>query len=195
MSASKLHLMSFVPKPGVKTNVHIVGLPESLKVALFELMPPRKEGNCLYTWPLKDDLRCWLDRAVELNPVYPGGETRDWLIALEPVDIEKLCNVIAIWASASCKLEAKQSPALRKVLSLLNARTFEGHVRCEETELFAETGRPASNLAFQAFSTQVANLIVGEKLSLPNGKTETFSRISQGTSSAYEHYLCLEIFC
>ena len=186
MSESKLHLMSFVPKPRVKTNVHIVGLPESLKVALFELMPPRKKGGCLYTWQLKDDLRCWLDQAVELNPAYPGGETRDWLIALEPVDLEKLCSVIAVWVSASCKPEAKQSPAFRKVMDLLNARMFEGHVRTEEVELFNSLGRPADDLAFPAFSTQVANSIVGKPLCLPNGKTETFSRISQGTGGAYE---------
>ena len=75
MSDSKLHLMSFAPVPDTKTTVHVVGLPDSLRDALFTLMPPRKEGGYLNTKVLKDDLRCWLDRAVELNPVRPNVHT------------------------------------------------------------------------------------------------------------------------
>ena len=45
MSDSKLHLMSFAPVPDTKTTVHVVGLPDSLRDALFTLMPPRKEGS------------------------------------------------------------------------------------------------------------------------------------------------------
>lgn len=47
MSDSKLHLMSFAPVPDTKTTVHVVGLPDSLRDALFTLMPPRKEGGYL----------------------------------------------------------------------------------------------------------------------------------------------------
>lgn len=57
MSDSKLHLMSFAPVPDTKTTVHVVGLPDSLRDALFTLMPPRKEGGYLNTKVLKDDLR------------------------------------------------------------------------------------------------------------------------------------------
>lgn len=42
MSDSKLHLMSFAPVPDTKTTVHVVGLPDSLRDALFTLMPPRR---------------------------------------------------------------------------------------------------------------------------------------------------------
>lgn len=100
MSDSKLHLMSFAPVPDTKTTVHVVGLPDSLRDALFTLMPPRKEGGYLNTKVLKDDLRCWLDRAVELNPVRPNVHTDSWLIALAPIDLAKLCNVIAVWISS-----------------------------------------------------------------------------------------------
>lgn len=79
MSDSKLHLMSFAPVPDTKTTVRVVGLPDSLRDALFTLMPPRKEGGYLNTKVLKDDLRCWLDRAVELNPVQ--------LVAVERGDV------------------------------------------------------------------------------------------------------------
>lgn len=58
MSDSKLHLMSFAPVPDTKTTVHVVGLPDSLRDALFTLMPPRKEGGYLNTKVLKDDLPC-----------------------------------------------------------------------------------------------------------------------------------------
>ncbi len=186
MSENKLHLMSFMPEPGVMTVVHVVGLPEDLKAALFELMPPRKEGGCLGTRSLRDDLRCWLDRAVELNPVYPGGDTRDWLIALEPVCLDRLCSVISAWVYASCDVEARSSPAYRKVIGLLRPGTFEGFARREEICLFDDSCRPASALAFPAFSAQVANALVGQELVLANGKVERFSRISQGTSSAYD---------
>ena len=71
--------------------MHVVGLPDSLRDALFTLMPPRKEGGYLNTKVLKDDLRCWLDRAVELNPVRPNVHTDSWLIALAPIDLAKLC--------------------------------------------------------------------------------------------------------
>ena len=85
MSDSKLHLMSFAPVPDTKTTVHVVGLPDSLRDDLFTLMPPRKEGGYLNTKVLKDDLRCWLDRAVELNPVRPNVHTDSWLIASPPL--------------------------------------------------------------------------------------------------------------
>ena len=53
MSDSKLHLMSFAPVPDTKTTVHVVGLPDSLRDALFTLMPPRKEGGYLNTKVLR----------------------------------------------------------------------------------------------------------------------------------------------
>lgn len=186
MSDSRLHLMSFVPKPGVRTTVHVVGLPASLKAALFRLLPPPGENVCLRTMNLKDNLRCWLDQAVELNPVRSGGADPDWLIALAPVDLRKLCGIIAVWASTSCDPEAKRSPAFREVAELLRPETFEGSVRVEEVSLFDETGRPTGGLTFPAFSAQVANAIVGDELVLPNGRVEVFSRVSRGTSSAYE---------
>lgn len=186
MSDSKLHLMSFVPNPGVRTIVHVVGLPANLKAALFKLLPPPGEGACLRTMNLKDNLRCWLDQAVELNPVYPGGADRDWLVALAPVDLRKLCSIIAVWASVSCEPEARRSPAFQEVAELLRPETFEGSVRVEEVGLFDEAGRPTGGLAFPAFSAQVANAIVGDEFVLPNGKVEVFNRVSRGTSSAYE---------
>lgn len=186
MSDSKLHLMSFVPKPGVRTTVHVVGLPAHLKAALFRLLPPPGENACLRTMNLKDNLRCWLDQAVELNPVYPGGADRDWLVALAPVNLGKLCSVIAVWVSASCDSEAKGSPAFREVIELLRPETFKEAIRVEEVSLFDEAGKPTSGLTFPAFSAQVANAIVGDEFVLPNGRVEVFSRVSRGTSSAYE---------
>lgn len=44
MSDSKLHLMSFAPVPDTKTTVHVVGLPDSLRDALFTLMPRGKRA-------------------------------------------------------------------------------------------------------------------------------------------------------
>lgn len=132
MSDSKLHLMSFAPVPDTKTTVHVVGLPDSLRDALFTLMPPRKEGGYLNTKVLKDDLRCWLDRAVELNPVRPNVHTDSWLIALAPIDLAKLCNVIAVWISSRKDIDT-QSPAYRKVMGMLHPETFEEAVRGEET--------------------------------------------------------------
>ncbi|MFR4570063.1 MAG: pPIWI_RE module domain-containing protein [Collinsella stercoris] len=113
MSDSKLHLMSFAPVPDTKTTVHVVGLPDSLRDALFTLMPPRKEGGYLNTKVLKDDLRCWLDRAVELNPVRPNVHTDSWLIALAPIDLAKLCNVIAVWISSRKDIDTQSPPTAR----------------------------------------------------------------------------------
>lgn len=155
MSDSKLHLMSFAPVPDTKTTVHVVGLPDSLRDALFTLMPPRKEGGYLNTKVLKDDLRCWLDRAVELNPVRPNVHTDSWLIALAPIDLAKLCNVIAVWISSRKDIDT-QSPAYRKVMGMLHPETFEEAVRGEEICLFSGDGRPAGGLTFPAFSAQVA---------------------------------------
>lgn len=168
MSDSKLHLMSFAPVPDTKTTVHVVGLPDSLRDALFTLMPPRKEGGYLNTKVLKDDLRCWLDRAVELNPVRPNVHTDSWLIALAPIDLAKLCNVIAVWISSRKDIDT-QSPAYRKVMGMLHPETFEEAVRGEETCLFSGDGRPAGGLTFPAFSAQVADVIAGIPLELANG--------------------------
>lgn len=168
MSDSKLHLMSFAPVPDTKTTVHVVGLPDSLRDALFTLMPPRKEGGYLNTKVLKDDLRCWLDRAVELNPVRPNVHTDSWLIALAPIDLAKLCNVIAVWISSRKDIDT-QSPAYRKVMGMLHPETFEEAVRGEEICLFSGDGRPTGGLTFPAFSAQVADVIAGIPLELATG--------------------------
>ena len=168
MSDSKLHLMSFAPVPDTKTTVHVVGLPDSLRDALFTLMPPRKEGGYLNTKVLKDDLRCWLDRAVELNPVRPNVHTDSWLIALAPIDLAKLCNVIAVWISSRKDIDT-QSPAYRKVMGMLHPETFEEAVRGEEICLFSGDGRPTGRLTFPAFSAQVADAIADIPLELANG--------------------------
>lgn len=185
MSDSKLHLMSFAPVPDTKTTVHVVGLPDSLRDALFTLMPPRKEGGYLNTKVLKDDLRCWLDRAVELNPVRPNVHTDSWLIALAPIDLAKLCNVIAVWISSRKDIDT-QSPAYCKVMGMLHPETFEEAVRGEETCLFSGDGRPTGGLTFPAFSAQVADAIAGIPLELANGMVENFSRVSRGNGNVYE---------
>ena len=185
MSDSKLHLMSFAPVPDTKTTVHVVGLPDSLRDALFTLMPPRKEGGYLNTKVLKDDLRCWLDRAVELNPVRPNVHTDSWLIALAPIDLAKLCNVIAVWISSRKDIDT-QSPAYCKVMGMLHPETFEEAVHGEETCLFSGDGRPAGGLTFPAFSAQVADAIAGIPLELANGMVENFSRVSRGNGNVYE---------
>lgn len=185
MSDSKLHLMSFAPVPDTKTTVHVVGLPDSLRDALFTLMPPRKEGGYLNTKVLKDDLRCWLDRAVELNPVRPNVHTDSWLIALAPIDLAKLCNVIAVWISSRKDIDT-QSPAYRKVMGMLHPETFEEAVRVEEICLFSGDGRPTGRLTFPAFSAQVADAIAGIPLELANGMVENFSRVSRGNGNVYE---------
>lgn len=185
MSDSKLHLMSFAPVPDTKTTVHVVGLPDSLRDALFTLMPPRKEGGYLNTKVLKDDLRCWLDRAVELNPVRPNAHTDSWLIALAPIDLAKLCNVIAVWISSRKDIDT-QSPAYRKVMGMLHPETFEEAVRGEEICLFSGDGRPTGGLTFPAFSAQVADAIADIPLELANGMVENFSRVSRGNGNVYE---------
>lgn len=185
MSDSKLHLMSFAPVPDAKTTVHVVGLPDSLRDALFTLMPPRKEGGYLNTKVLKDDLRCWLDRAVELNPVRPNVHTDSWLIALAPIDLAKLCNVIAVWISSRKDIDT-QSPAYRKVMGMLHPETFEEAVRGEEICLFSGDGRPTGGLTFPAFSAQVADAIADIPLELANGMVENFSRVSRGNGNVYE---------
>ena len=185
MSDSKLHLMSFAPVPDTKTTVHVVGLPDSLRDALFTLMPPRKEGGYLNTKVLKDDLRCWLDRAVELNPVRPNVHTDSWLIALAPIDLAKLCNVIAVWISSRKDIDT-QSPAYCKVMGMLHPETFEEAVRGEETCLFSGDGRPTGRLTFPAFSAQVADAIADIPLELANGMVENFSRVSRGNGNVYE---------
>ena len=185
MSDSKLHLMSFAPVPDTKTTVHVVGLPDSLRDALFTLMPPRKEGGYLNTKVLKDDLRCWLDRAVELNPVRPNVHTDSWLIALAPIDLAKLCNVIAVWISSRKDIDT-QSPAYRKVMGMLHPETFEEAVRGEEICLFSGDGRPTGRLTFPAFSAQVADAIADIPLELANGMVENFSRVSRGNGNVYE---------
>ena len=168
-----------------KTTVHVVGLPDSLRDALFTLMPPRKEGGYLNTKVLKDDLRCWLDRAVELNPVRPNVHTDSWLIALAPIDLAKLCNVIAVWISSRKDIDT-QSPAYRKVMGMLHPETFEEAVRGEEICLFSGDGRPTGRLTFPAFSAQVADAIADIPLELANGMVENFSRVSRGNGNVYE---------
>lgn len=74
-------------------------------------------------------------------------------------------------------------------MSLLKPEIFSGVVAEHELSLFDAEGRPAAEaqgLTFPAFSAQVANAVVGERLDLPNGTSLTFSRISRGTKGDYE---------
>lgn len=189
MANTKINLMAFIPKADVPTVIHTVGMPCDLRDVLFRLMPPRKEGQCLATNQLKDELRCWLDQAVELNPLYPNQECANWLVALKPVDLERLCNVVANWVTYTCREEARCSEDYRQVMSLLTPEVFSGAVVQRKESLFDEEGRPAAKaegLTFPAFSAQVANAVVGKRLDLPNGTSLVFSRVSRGTKGDYE---------
>lgn len=189
MADTKIHLMAFEPKGGIKTEVHIVGLPPSLQEALFALLPPRDEKSHLGTDQLRSEIRCWLDQAVELNPVCPGEPREDWLVALGPVDLERLCNIIANWLNCSCGDEIRESSLFEKTLKSLEPSLFAGHVGVKSVILFDKDGSPskeAKGLTFPVFSAQVANTLVGRPLYLPDGECLTFSRLSRGTGSDYE---------
>lgn len=189
MTGSKIHLMSFEPKAGVETTVYTVGMPDRLKNALFRLMPPRKEGANLATNQLKSELRCWLDEAVELNPLRPSGAAPDWLVALKPVNLERLCNVMACWLRSACGEEMRETPLLRETMQVLQPSLFSDYCGKRTLCLFDDCGRPsedAAGLTFPAFSAQIANALVGKPLLLSNGECLTFSRLSCGTQGDYE---------
>lgn len=189
MGDSKIHLMAFEPKGGVKTEVHVVGMPPLLQEALFALFPPRGEKSCLGTDQLKSEMRCWLDQAVELKPVHRGELVKDWLVALRPVNLERLCNIIANWLYCSCSNEVRASSLYREATDLLKPSLFAEHVEVKNVALFDEEGRPAKEageLTFPAFSAQVANALVGKPLYLPGGECLTFSRLSRGGKKGYE---------
>ena len=189
MANTKIHLMAFEPKGDVKTIVHTVGLPAQLQEAFFRIMPPRNEVGCLRTDQLKSELRCWLDLAVELNPIYPGKLCQEWLIALKPVDLERLCNVVANWLIHTCSDEVRGTSFFKETLRMLQPDLFSEYVNTRSVCLFDEQGRPekeAQELTFPAFSAQVANALVGRPLYLPGGECLTFSRLSKGTGNDYE---------
>lgn len=189
MGDSKIHLMAFEPKGGVKTEVHVVGMPPSLQDALFALLPPRGEKSCLGTGQLKSEMRCWLDQAVELKPIRRGEPVKDWLVALQPVNLERLCNIISNWLYCSCSKEVRASSLYGETTDLLKPPLFAEHVEVKNVVLFDEEGRPAEeagDLAFSVFSAQVANALVGKPLYLPGGECLTFSRLSKGGKNDYE---------
>lgn len=186
---SKIHLMAFEPRAGVTTTVYTVGLPPALQEALFELMPPKREGDSLYTRQLKSDLQCWLNQAVELEAVRRGVREDNWLVALEPPDLESLCRIIAIWLAASCSEEKKGLPAYKRAMDLLASETFEACSGVRSLALFDERGRPNGQfggLAFCAFAAQVAGALHGRELRLGNGESVRFYRVARGTRSAFE---------
>lgn len=186
---SRIHLMAFEPRCGVESTVYSVGLPAELQDALFDLLGSNKPEACLPTKYLKEDLRSWLDRAVELRPVRRGRRVDDWVISLVPIDLRRLCNIIALWVESCCGPKLKDSPAYKRVTGLLTLSTFESHCACRRLSLFDAQGRPAADcgdLAFPVFSAQVANALVGKELRLQNGFTVTPRRIAQGTDQAYE---------
>lgn len=186
---SRIHLMAFEPRGDVESVVYSVGLPGELQEALFELMGPARPDARLGTMRLREDLRCWLDRAVELRPVSRGRRVEDWLIGLAPIDLERLCNVMAVWVRSECGEDRRGLPAYGKVMSLLKPGTFGGHCQKREVRLFDAQGRPdagCDGLTFPVFSAQVANTLVGKTLHLQNGLNIEISRIARGTDSAYE---------
>ena len=98
--------------------------------------------------------------------------TDSWLIALAPIDLAKLCNVIAVWISSRKDIDT-QSPAYRKVMGMLHPETFEEAVRGEEICLFSGDGRPAGGLTFPAFSAQVADVIAASPSNSPTAWSRT----------------------
>lgn len=181
--------MAFEPRGDVESVVYSVGLPGELQEALFELMGPARPDARLGAMRLREDLRCWLDRAVELRPVSRGHRVEDWLIGLAPIDLERLCNVMAVWVRSECGEDRRGLSAYGKVMGLLKPGTFDGYCQKREMRLFDAQGRPdagCGGLTFPVFSAQVANTLVGKTLHLQNGLDIEISRIARGTDSAYE---------
>lgn len=177
-------LMRLEPKPEVRSVVYTVDMPVALRDALSS---KGKDYQSVELFGLRENLRCWLDFAVEMRPIPLKGSCERWLVAMRPVDARRLRNVVALWFEK--RFEGRQQePAYRRVRELLTPALFEGCMHQETLRLFDEDGAPSSDagdLAFSVFSAQVADTLVGRPLCV-NGVDLTFARVSRGTGSACE---------
>ena len=180
MSSSRLNLMSFVPRTDVSATVHTVGLPSELSAALFSLFPPKHEGDYLFTKLLKEDLRCWLDQAADLALVRLGEAPSEWLISLSPVDLGRLCNVIAVWVDATCDKALRGGAEYARVMELLQPESFSGCVSSKQCRLVDDVGRAADDMVFTLLPALASDALVGRPLYLPNGEKLVFDRIARG---------------
>lgn len=189
MTDSKINLMALVPKPDVPVTVHTVGMPSDLRDGLFKVLPPRREGDNLFTKHLNPELHSWLDQAVAVKGIRRAGDCPDWLVALESIDLGRLSNIIANWLACTCADDVKGTADYKRVMDMLAPECFAGMTAERQVCLFDARERPSKDsegLAFSAFSVQVAAAIVGHRFDLPGGASLAFSRISRGTKKEYE---------
>ncbi|MDO4538148.1 MAG: DUF3962 domain-containing protein [Coriobacteriales bacterium] len=186
MADKYIQLMSFEPNKSLRARIYTVDLPPQLKDNLFELLPPKGKYPNLMTSPLKQELRCWLDQTVSLRPVAREYDGRDWIVALRPINLEHLCNILANWLNCSCDNETRESEQFRPTMRMLEPSMFEDFCNEREIELFDSEGRPASDLSFGVFSALATDLIVDKSIALPTGVSLSFSQVASNGNKGWE---------
>ena len=188
MKADKrIHLMALLPKANYGATVHIVGMPSKLRSKLHALMPSRNRYRMLPTGQLEQEVLCWVDHAAEMKPIGVGeGDVSDWIIATKPLDLRRLCTVIVNWVRCTCDERVRSTPAYREIMGMLQPSVFEPLVYSRDATLFDESRTPIDDFAFRGFSALVADLLVGQTLTMPNGAELTFSLATGGERKGVE---------
>ncbi len=171
----RINLMALMPSTDFEVQVCTVGMPAELRDILFTLMPPRYGYGRLPTGQLSQEVLCWVDHAIEMGPIEFGNDDiLDWIIAIKPVDLERLCAVMVNWVRCSCREAMHDTRVYKDVMHMLVPSTFKRLVGCGEVMLFDKGRKPMNRLAFRGFSAFVTDSIVGRPVIMPNGEALTF---------------------
>ncbi len=209
----KLQMMAFIPK-ALTIKIHTVGFPiewkESLKELAIAVNPKYDYEN--YNLPLCNKLSqiClnWVHGLIEINGMRKNSDDSKWLVCLNEIN-QTVCEDICInikAAAQACYSSKKNNgvqEALSKFINLINPKELLKHINTEYIHIIDESGKIASQYAYNGFCLKLMESLVGKTIIYDNtklvlnysGRNELMSQVIRGYKNdlyAYVFSLCLQ---
>lgn len=165
--------MAYTIKPDLKQTIYYIGFPKTWKERLFALEKKRKLsyklGQALPTTSLQKMVDSWMDKIVEVKPIFEESDDSLWLSACSKFtdeQVKRLLEMIKIWVSAIYIADTKVMPAIKEAAKLLCAEMQVADLlalKREEEKLLSNQDGTVNSEAYKALPLIAVNCLQGEE--------------------------------
>lgn len=172
--STQIFPMAYIPATNTRIKLYFIGFPQNWKRVLIDLTyKTNPRFNDLYALPtnlLQDYLNSWLEDVVDIKPLRTTSDDSRWLVATEYPDIDKLCEIMSIWLSATYvtgfRVTDETKEVARNLIRDITPDILANSVHMEELELFNDMGQTVSDYSYRAFVLTIMKKLTGQKLTL-----------------------------
>lgn len=183
----KLFPAAFLPKIDLTATVYYVAFPDRWRDCLFEIEELRRGKPFTYNLPtsnLDKLLLSWLPEVVSCSAIGKSKDNTKWLITCEPLQSERLLEVVKIWVANEYVMNSKftnmaaRDKAKEFYQSINNVDLCS--VDATIIELFQKDGTAVGNETFRVLPLLIMRKLMGQRIEL-SGRTFKFLSASKNS--------------